>query len=93
MKPESQDAKSYKNAQCEQCTIEHVLPEETSDQEETSSDEEQDVEQEVTISPLQAFPSMFMPYVKGPKMDYTVNDNQYNWFLKWKLKCENILEC
>ena len=49
-----------RSAQCEQCTIEHVLPEETSDQEETSSNQEQDVEQEVTISPPQAFPSMHM---------------------------------
>ena len=26
-------------------------------------------------------------------MDWTVNDNLYNRFLKWKVKCENILEC
>ena len=26
-------------------------------------------------------------------MDWAVNDNLYNRFLKWKLKCENILEC
>ena len=26
-------------------------------------------------------------------MDWTVNDNLYNRFLKWKLKCEKILEC
>ena len=26
-------------------------------------------------------------------MDWTVNDNLYNSFLKWKLKCKNILEC
>ena len=76
------------NAQHEQCTIEHILPEGTSDQEEASSDQEQkDVEQEVTFSPSQAVPSMFMPYIG------TVNGNLYNRFLKWKLKCENILEC
>ena len=34
-----------------------------------------------------------MPYVEGPKMDWTVNDGLYHRFLKWKLKCENILEC
>ena len=28
-----------------------------------------------------------------PEMDWTVNDGLYNRFLKWKLKCENILEC
>ena len=26
-------------------------------------------------------------------MDWTVNDNLYNKFLKWKLKYENLLEC
>ena len=34
--------KATKSAQCEQCTIEHVLPEETSEWEETSSDQEQE---------------------------------------------------
>ena len=36
---------------------------------------------------------MFMPYIKGPKMDWTVNDSLYHRFLKWKLKCEHILDC
>ena len=36
---------------------------------------------------------MFMPYIEGPKMDSTVNDSLYHHFLKWRLKCENILEC
>ena len=36
---------------------------------------------------------MFMPYIEGPKMDWTVNDNLYHRFLRWKLKCENILDC
>ena len=36
---------------------------------------------------------MFMPYIKGPKMDWTVNDSLYHRLLKWKLKCENILDC
>ena len=35
----------------------------------------------------------FVPYIEGPKMDWTVNDGLYHWFQKWKLKCENILEC
>ena len=42
---------------------------------------------------LQVVPSMFMPYIEGPKMDWTVNDGLYHRFLKWHLKCENILEC
>ena len=41
-------------------------------------------------NPLQP---MFMPYIEGPKMDWTVNDSLYLRFLKWKLKCENILDC
>ena len=37
--------------------------------------------------------NIYMPYIEGPAMDWTVNDGLYNRFLKWKLKCENILEC
>ena len=36
---------------------------------------------------------MYMPYIEGPKMDWTVNDSLYHRFLKWKIKCKNILEC
>ena len=35
----------------------------------------------------------FVPYIEGPKMDWMVNDGLYHRFRKWKLKCENILEC
>ena len=35
----------------------------------------------------------FVPYIEGPRMDWTVNDGLYHRFRKWKLKCENILEC
>ena len=34
-----------------------------------------------------------MPYIEWPKMDWTVNDGLYHIFLKWKQKCENILDC
>ena len=34
-----------------------------------------------------------MSYNESLKMDWTVNDALYHRFLKWKLKCENILEC
>ena len=68
---------------------------ETSQEELTSSDQETD--SEVTFnSPRQqpqVVPSMFMPYIEGPKIDWTVNDGLYHRFLKWHLKCENILEC
>ena len=36
---------------------------------------------------------MYMPYIEGLHMDWTVNDHLYHRFLKWHLKCENILEC
>ena len=28
--------------------------------------------------------NMYMPYIEGPVMDWTVNDGLYNRFLKWK---------
>ena len=34
-----------------------------------------------------------MPYMEGPKIDWPVNDGLYHRFLRWKLKCENILDC
>ena len=55
--------KATKSVQCEQLTIENVLLQDTSDQEETSSDQEQEIEQEVPLSPPQAFSSIFMPYI------------------------------
>ena len=35
----------------------------------------------------------YMPYIEGPTMDWMITDGLYNRFLKWCLKCENILEC
>ena len=68
---------------------------ESSQEEIPCSDQESDTE--VTLNPprsqLQVIPSMFIPYIEGPKMDWTVNDGLNHRFLKWHLKCENILEC
>ena len=38
-------------------------------------------------------PAMFMPYIEGPKMNWTMDDGLYHRFLKWHLKRETILEC
>ena len=60
----------------------------------SSSEQEQDPE--VSLNPCrlpQIAPDTFMPYIECPKMDWTVNDGLYHRFLKWHLKCENILEC
>ena len=46
-----------------------------------------------TSHPQSFVQPMFMPYIKRSKMDWTVNDSLYHRFLKWKLKCENILDC
>ena len=67
-------------------------------QDETSLHEESEPEQEVFIHQSHhqvhqpVYPSMYMPYIEGPRMDWTVNNVLYQRFLKWKIKCENILE-
>ena len=66
-----------------------------SSQDEQSSSE-QEPDPEITFHHSrqpQSVPSMFMPYIEGPKMDWTVNDGLNHRFLMWHLKCENILEC
>ena len=49
--------------------------------------------QQPSTRQTQFVPAMYMPYIEDPKMDWTVNDGLYHKFLKWKLKCENILDC
>ena len=69
----------------------------SSHKESTSSDHESD--NEISFHPSRpqapnpAMHNMFMPYIEGPKINWTVNDSLYHHFLKWELKCENILEC
>ena len=66
-------------------------------EESTSSDQESDADVSFhTIrqqAPTSFPPHMFMPYIEGSCMDWTVNDGLYHRFLKWRLKCKNILEC
>ena len=77
-------------------TAEHT---DEASKDETSFHEESEPEQEVfTPNPLPnmhqpIYTSMYIPYIEGPKKDWMVNDALYHRFLKWKLKCENILEC
>ena len=35
----------------------------------------------------------YMPYIEGPKMNWSVDDGLYKRFIKWKIRCENILDC
>ena len=43
--------------------------------------------------PLHHVPTMFMAYIEGLKMNWTVDDGLYHRFLKWCLKCKTILDC
>ena len=93
--------KATKKSACESNTLPPEDPDIPENQEEsTSSDQEQD--EEVSFHPSLAYPahpvpqvipSMYMSYIEGPRMDWTVDDGLYHRFLKWRLKCENILEC
>ena len=29
----------------------------------------------------------YMPYIEGPKMNWSVDDGLYNRFIKWKIRC------
>ena len=67
-------------------------------QDSSSSDQEVEVQSPQCFPPSTSQPQsfmqpMFMPYIEGPKMGWTVNDSLYHRFLKWKLKCENFLDC
>ena len=58
------------------------------------SDQEQDPEISFHPAvPLPIAPTMIMPYIEGPKMNWTMDDGLYHRFLKWQLKCETILDC
>ena len=61
-------------------------------------DSDSDYNQDLDVSflpmvPPNQVPTMFMPYIEGPKMNWTVDDGLYHRFLKWRLKCETILDC
>ena len=61
-----------------------------------TSESDQDQDPEVSFHPTVPLPSvttMFMPYIEGPKMNWTVDDGLYHRFLKWCLKCKTILDC
>ena len=55
--------------------------------------EKQSTSTDAHSTSLQTQLQQFVSYVEGPKMVWTVNGDLYHWFLKWKLKCENILDC
>ena len=36
---------------------------------------------------------MMAPYVEDPKMDWNADDALHCRFIRWKIICENILDC
>ena len=59
-----------------------------------ASGSDQDQDPDVSFHPeipSPSVPTMFMPYIEGPKMNWTVDDGLYHRFLKWHLKCKTIL--
>ena len=79
--------KANKKDQCEPHTSDTVPPEE-----ETNFEQGSESEQEVFTRQHQTPTTTYVTYIEGPKMNWTV-DGLYNRFLKWKIKCENILNC
>ena len=69
---------------------------ENTDTQAESSNSDQEPDPEVSFHPAVhplTTSTMFMPYIKGPKMNWTVDNGLYHRFLKWRLKCETILDC
>ena len=65
-------------------------------QDSSSSDQEMEVQSPQFFSPSTSQPQsfeqpIFMPYIKGSKMDWTLNDSLFHRLLKWKLNCEIFL--
>ena len=85
--------RTTKPATASTSAAEKVQDESSTHEESSSSDQEQDPEVFIQPSQAQILPNMFMLYIEGPKMDWTLNDVLYHRFLNWPLKCENILEC
>ena len=76
----------------EQSTPPSEVHESANTQAETSSSD-QEADPEISFCPVfpsHSTPTMFMPYIKGPKMNWTMDDGLYHRFLKWHLKCETI---
>ena len=84
------------NSACVTNFSENELQEDSSLSQELSTEDElvmQCPQFQPSASQSQVVQPMYMPYIEGPKMDWTVNDSLYHRFLKWKIICENILYC
>ena len=71
-----------KPAKASTSVAEKIQDESSAHEESSSSDQEQDPEVFIQQSQAQLLPNMFMSYIEGPMMDWTVNDGLYHRFLK-----------
>ena len=39
------------------------------------------------------YSGIMVSYVEGLKMDWTIDDALHSRFIRWKIECENILDC
>ena len=74
-------------------TSENELQEDSNITHESSSEDEVELQVQPSTSQIQVAQQAYMPYIEGPTMNWNVDDALYNRFLKWKIKCENILDC
>ena len=88
--------KATRKSHCVNTTSDNELQADSSVSQESSSDDEvvlQSPQFKPSTRKVQAMQHLYMSYIGGPKMDWTVNDSLYYRFLKWKIKCENVLDC
>ena len=72
----------------------HSEEHESVDTQAETSSSGQESDPEVSFCPTlpsHSTPTMFMPYIEAPQMNWTVDDGLYHRFLKWHLKCKTIL--
>ena len=87
---------TYANEGIDEPQSENEFQEDLNTLKESSSDEEivlKRSQPKPSTSQAQAIQQVYMPYIEGPQKDWTVNDHLYHRFLKWRIKCDNILEC
>ena len=74
--------RTTKPAKASTSAIEKIQDESSAHEKSSSSDQKEDPEVFIQPSKTQLHSNMFMPYIEGPKMDWTVNDGLYHRFLK-----------
>ena len=74
-------------------TSENELQEDSNIAHKSSSEDEIELHAQPSTSQIQVAQQAYMPYIEGPKMNWNVDDGLYKRFIKWKIKCENILNC